>query len=79
MTFLERDKKNIQIILPSLGQSILIPLLNLLKVREPVILFLVMLSVFIRHIVKGLASESWMYYLGKPISDNLQVIKPQMS
>ena len=46
------------------GQSILIPMLNLLKVREPVILFLVMLSVFIRHIVKGLASESWMYYLG---------------
>ena len=73
--FLSRDKKNIQLTFFFLGQSILIPLLNLLKVREPVILFLVMLSVFTRHIVKGLASESWMYYLGNPHCDNFYVIQ----
>ena len=46
-----------------IGQAVLIPLLNLLKIRESTILLFVLLSTLTRHIIKGFAAYGWMYYL----------------
>jgi len=46
------------------GQAIFMPTVALLKVNEAWIMTLCFVNLFVRHIVKGFASEPWMYYLG---------------
>ena len=41
------------------------PTVALLKVNEAWVMTLCFVNLFVRHIVKGFASEPWMYYLGK--------------
>ena len=45
--------------------TICIPLLNKLSINEAYILVGVLTSSLAESIIKGLASESWMYYLGE--------------
>ena len=47
------------------AQAIFMPLMSLLKVNEAWIMIYCFVSLIIRHVVKGFASEPWMYYLGK--------------
>ena len=47
------------------AQAIFMPLMSLLKVNEAWIMIYCFVSLIARHIVKGFASEPWMYYLGK--------------
>jgi hypothetical protein len=47
------------------GQGIMIPLLNLLQIRDSVVCMLVILSVLLRHLVKAFADKEWLFYLGK--------------
>ena len=54
------------------AQAIFMPLMSLLKVNEAWIMIYCFVSLIIRHVVKGFASEPWMYYLGKY---NLALIK----
>ena len=45
-------------------QSILISLVSYLKFKNTPVLVFVGLSIFLRNIIKALAAESWMYYMG---------------
>ena len=47
------------------GMTICIPLLNKLSINEAYILVGVFTSSLARSFIKGMASKSWMYYLGK--------------
>jgi hypothetical protein len=47
------------------AQAIFMPLVSLLKVNEAWIMIFCFVSLIARHVVKGFASEPWMYYLGK--------------
>ena len=47
------------------GMTICIPLLNKLSINEAYILVGVFTSSLVRSFIKGMASKSWMYYLGK--------------
>ena len=49
------------------SQAIFMPLVSILNVNEAWIMLFCYVSVTIRHVVKGLASEPWMYYLGAMI------------
>ncbi len=48
----------------SVGQGIFIPLVAMLRVNEAWIMTVVFLSYTARHLIKALASEPWLYYLG---------------
>ncbi len=49
------------------GQAIFIPIIALLRINEAWVMTLVFASTVARHLIKGLASEPWMYYLGAMI------------
>jgi hypothetical protein len=44
---------------------VMIPMLTILKARESLIYCFLVLSSLARNIIKGLATEGWMFYLGK--------------
>ena len=47
-----------------IGQAVFIPLVALLKINEAWIMTIVYISTMARHLLQGLANESWMFYLG---------------
>ena len=47
-----------------LGELVFIPLFALLQWRESIMLILLYISPFLKHLVQGLAYEPWMYYAG---------------
>ena len=53
------------------AQAIFMPLMSVLKVNEAWVMAFCFSNLIARHIVKGFASEPWMYYLGKYIGFNL--------
>jgi len=46
------------------SQSILIPALALLKVRDSTVCIMVLSTTVLKHVIKGLSKEGWMFYLG---------------
>ena len=60
-----------------LAQAIFMPLVSLLKVNEAWIMIFCFVSLIARHVVKGFASEPWMYYLGEynPVLTRVDLIK----
>ena len=40
-------------------------MLAILKTRDSLVLMLLLVPSLARHIIKGLAHEGWMFYLGK--------------
>ena len=53
------------------AQAIFMPLMSVLKVNEAWVMAFCFSNLIARHIVKGFASEPWMYYLGKYTEFNL--------
>ena len=58
------DYRMINEIVSLVGQTIVIPLITYFRFKNAHLLIVILLSVMSRHILKGFAAESWMYYLG---------------
>lgn len=46
------------------GQAILLPLIKALNINEALVMVVIYASVVARHVIKGFATEPWLYYLG---------------
>ena len=66
-----------------IGQVIIIPIFAKLKIRNSVILMIIISSMITRNIIKALAAESWMYYLAAMVdmigSYSFSVIRAMMA
>ena len=49
------------------GQAVLIPILGILALPDANIIPFIIFTVFMRHMIKGFAVQSWMMYLGSAV------------
>lgn len=54
-------------IIDLVGQGILIPLIGYLNIKDTNIIPFIIVTIITRHIIKGLAFDSWMMYLGSAV------------
>ena len=54
-------------IIDLVGQAVFIPLLGYLQLPDANIIPFITFTIFLRHMIKGFAVESWMMYLGSSI------------